>query len=77
MPISQVNSEPYEVSARFYRAVEEKASGLEHDADNDEVFAAQLEHPDHLQRQNLLIQAQRDKARHLRNFLADAKVRVG
>jgi hypothetical protein len=57
--------------------VQKKALVLEDDADKDEVFAASLEHPDHLQGQNLLIQAQRDQALRLRNFLAEAEVRAG
>ena len=72
----KLNGEPYEISARFYRALQAKALGLENDAQHDEVFAASLENPGHLQRQNLLIQTQRDKARRLRNFLAEARIRV-
>jgi hypothetical protein len=67
-------SEPYEISARFYRALQAKAISLEDDAQKDECFAASLENPGHLHRQNLLIQAQRDKAQRLRNFLAEARV---
>lgn len=75
MTISKLNSEPYEISARFYRALQEKASSLEDDAQKDEVFALSLENPDHLQRQSLLIKAQRDKAQRFRNFLAGARIR--
>jgi hypothetical protein len=74
--ILKLNNEPYEISARFYRALEEKALSLEDDAQKDEIFAASLEHPSHLQRHNLLVQAQREKARRLRNFLADARIRL-
>jgi hypothetical protein len=77
MTILKLNSEPYEISARFYRALQAKALSLEDDAQNDELFAASLENPGHLQRQNLLIQTQRDKARRLRNFLAEARMRAG
>ncbi len=77
MTISKLNSEPYEISARFYRALQEKALSLEDDAQKDEFFAASLENADHLHRQNLLIQAQRDKALRVRNFLAEARIRMG
>ena len=74
--ISNVNSEPYEISARFYQALQESALRLEDDAEKDEAFAASLEHPDHLQRHTLLVQAQRERARLLRRFLAEARIRT-
>ena len=40
--ISDVNSEPYEISARFYQALQESALRLEDDAEKDEAFAASL-----------------------------------
>jgi hypothetical protein len=50
---------------------------LENDARQDEAFAAILENPDHLQRQILLIDTQRDQARRLRDFLAASRIRCG
>ena len=49
---------------------------LENDALKDEVFASTLENPGHLERHNRLIQAQRDQARRLRDFLAASQIRV-
>jgi hypothetical protein len=71
----KLDTEPYQISARLYRAIQERAQHLEEDARNDETFAASLEHPGHLQRQNLLIQAQRDQAERFRSFLATAQIR--
>ncbi len=68
-------SEPYQLSARFYRAMQIKALSLEIDAVRDELAASTLDHPDHVRRQHLLIQAQRDEAERLRDFLARATVR--
>jgi hypothetical protein len=69
--------EPYEISPRFYRALQAKALSLENDARQDEAFAVTLENPDHLQRQNLLIDTQRDQAKRLRDFLAASRIRIG
>jgi hypothetical protein len=77
MPLSNLNHEPYEISSRFYRALEEMASHLEADAEKDEAVAASLQHPDHLERHRLLVRAQRERAGHLRNFLALSQVRIG
>jgi hypothetical protein len=71
----QLNSEPYEISVRFYGALRAKVLRLEADAHKDELVAASLEHPGHLQRQKLLIQAQREDAARLRNFLAGTRIR--
>ena len=76
MTTPKLNSEPYEISARFYRALRAKALSLEADAEKDEVFANSLEHPGHLRRQTFLIQAQREQARRLRNFLAETRIRL-
>jgi hypothetical protein len=76
MTISKLNSEPYEISARFYRALRAIALSLEADAEKDELFASSLEHPGHLLRQKFLIQAQRDEAGRLRNFLAETRIRI-
>jgi hypothetical protein len=75
--ILNVNREPYEISPRFRRALQAKALTLENDARQDEAFAATLENPDHLQRQNLLIDTQRDQAKRLRDFLAATRIRIG
>ena len=72
-----LDREPYEISPRFYRALQAKALSLENDARQDEAFAATLENPDHLQRQILLIETQRDQARRLRDFLSASRTRVG
>lgn len=71
----QLKSEPFEISVRFYGALRGKALRLEADARKDELAAASLEHPGHLERQNLLVQAQREEAAHLRNFLAGTRIR--
>ncbi len=76
MTIPTLNSEPYEISLRFYCALEAKALSLEADAQKDELFAASLHHPGHRHRQNLLIQAQRDDAGRFRNFLARTRIRI-
>lgn len=69
--------EPYEISARFYHALQAKALTLEEGAQKDEVFASTLGNPGHLRRQHRLIQAQRDQAKRVRSFLAAARIRVG
>ena len=68
--------ELYEISPRFYRALEAKALSLENDARQDEAFAATLENRDHLQRQYLLIDTERDQAKRLRDFLAASRIRI-
>jgi fructose-bisphosphate aldolase class 1 len=77
MAVSNLDDEPYEISARFYRALQEEAMSLEADAKKDEAFAASLSHPEHVRRQNRLVRAQRERARDLRNFLAKAEIRIG
>ncbi len=76
MTMPKLNSEPYEISVRFYRALRAKVLSLEADAEKDELFASSLEHPGHLLRQKFLIQAQRDEAGRLRNFLAETRIRI-
>jgi hypothetical protein len=71
-----LHSEPYEVSPRFYAAMQAKALSLEANARQDELFAASLEDPNHRERQNRLVQAQREQAERLRNFLADTRMRI-
>jgi hypothetical protein len=75
MTQTQLKSEPYEISVRFYDALRAKALRLEADADQDELVAASLEHPGHLKRQKLLIQTQREDAARFRNFLAGTRIR--
>jgi hypothetical protein len=71
----QLDSEPYEISARFHCALQAKALRLEADALADERAAESLDHPGHLQRQKLLIQAQRRDAGRFRTFLTRTRVR--
>ncbi len=71
------NLEPYHISPRFYLALHAKADTLESDAQKDEIFASRLDNPGHLERHYRLIQAQRDQARRLRDFLAASEIRVG
>jgi hypothetical protein len=75
MTQTQLKSEPYEISVRFYIALWANALRLEADADKDELAAASLEHPGHLQRQKLLVQAQREDAARFRTFLAGTRIR--
>ena len=69
-------SEPYQISLRFHRALWAQVFSLEANAQKDELFADSLEHLGHRQRQNLLVQVQRDDARRLRNFLARTRIRL-
>jgi hypothetical protein len=71
------NHEPYHISSRFYLALQAKAMSLESDAQKDEAFASTLDNPGHLERHHRLVQAQRDQARRLRDFLAASEIRVG
>jgi hypothetical protein len=75
MSYSLLKSEPYEISVRFYIALWANALRLEAAADRDELSAASLEDPGHLQRQKLLVQVQREDAARFRNFLADTRIR--
>ena len=67
--------EPYQISLRFYRALQAKAVLLEVEALRDELVVAVIDNPDQLRRQRLLIQAQRDEAERLREFLVRTTVR--
>jgi hypothetical protein len=69
MTTRKPESQPYEISARFYRALQEGA-------EKDEAAAATLDHPDHQRRHKCLVRAQRERARLLHRFLADARVRA-
>jgi hypothetical protein len=75
MPTLHPAPEPYQISDRFSRAIQAKALLLEIDALRDELITAAIENPDQLRRQRLLIQAQRDEAERLRNFLTRTSVR--
>lgn len=75
MTVPGTQFEPYEISARFYQALRATALHLEANARKDELFAASLDHPDHVQRQKRLVKAQRDQARRLWNFLTRARIR--
>ena len=75
MKHAQLNSEPYEISVRFYDALRAKALRLEAGARQDELVAATLEHPATFERQKILIQRQREDAARLRNFLASTRIR--
>ncbi len=70
----QPNSEPYQISVRFYDALWAQAVRLEADARKDELAADSIQHPGHLQRQKLLVQAQREHAARFRGFLACTRV---
>jgi len=67
--------DPYHISQRLHRAIQAKALLLEIDALRDELAACAIENPDQLRRQRLLIQAQRDEADRLRDFLTRTSVR--
>jgi len=75
MAAAQIVREPYQISPRFYRAMLLKALSLEVDALHDELVAASIDDPDQLRRQRLLVQAQRDEADRLRDFLNAATLR--
>jgi hypothetical protein len=76
MQPEKISREPYEISLRFYRAMEAKALLLDVDALRDEVAACSMEDPDQLRRQRTLIQAQRDEAERLRDFLSRTSLRA-
>ena len=59
----------YHISQRLHCAIQSKALVLEVDALRDELAACSIENADHLRRQRLLIQAQRDEAERMRDFL--------
>jgi hypothetical protein len=76
MTLTNPPAETYEVSARFYAAIQANVSRLEANALQDELLAASLEHPGHRERQNRLVLAQRQQAEHFRNFLAATRIRI-
>jgi hypothetical protein len=65
----------YHISQRLHHVLQTKALMLEIDALRDELTAFGLEDADQLRRQRLLIQAQRDEAERLRDFLTRTSVR--
>jgi hypothetical protein len=67
--------EPYEIGLGFYRALQAKALLLEVNALRDELAALAMDNPGQLGRQMRLVQAQRDEAERLRDFLARSTVR--
>ncbi|HXP08091.1 MAG TPA: hypothetical protein VN828_06315 [Acidobacteriaceae bacterium] len=72
----KLETDLYEISIRFYCALLEKSLRLEAQVRRDELFAASLEHAGHRRRHHRLIQAQRDDARRIRDFLADSRIRI-
>ncbi len=66
--------DPYQLSPRFYRAMHAKALCLEVDALRDELFSLTLTNPEHIRRHRILVQAQRDEAARLRDFLTRTTV---
>jgi hypothetical protein len=67
--------EPYQISSRFFLAMQVKALSLEANALHDELLSASITNMDQLRRQRLLIQAQRDEAERLRDFLKYTSIR--
>jgi hypothetical protein len=67
--------EPYQIGQRLYRFLLARALMLEVDALRDEILSAATENRDQLRRQRLLIQAQRDEAERLREFLRRTTLR--
>jgi hypothetical protein len=76
MTLPKIESEPHEISIRFYCALLERSLRLEAQARKDELFAISLEHPDHRRRHLCLIRAQREHAARIRDFLADSRIRI-
>ena len=70
------DQEPYEISPRFYLAMQARAVRLEANAAQDEHSATTLEHPEHVERQHHLARAQREQAKRFRSFLADTRIRI-
>jgi hypothetical protein len=75
MPTWDLTHEPYQISQRFYHSMQAKAVTLEVNALRDELAARMVDDPGQLRRLQLLIQAQRDEASRLRDFLTRACVR--
>lgn len=71
----RIASEQFEISPRFRRTLEDRATRLEHDASFDEGQASLLDDPDHIRRQLRLVAAQRTEALRIRLFLDRAVTR--
>lgn len=65
----------FEISPRFRRTLEERASRLESDASQDEAQIGHLQNRDHIRRQRRLVAAERAEALRLRIFLDRARTR--
>jgi hypothetical protein len=74
-PTRKHSSEAYLISQRFFRSMQARALTLEVDALRDELASHLIDNPGHLRRQRLLVQAQRDEAERLRDFLARTSIR--
>ena len=70
-----LDNEPFQLSPRFYQALQAKAVNLELDAHRDALRAAALNDPEHIARHNRLAAAQREEAARYRSFLAGARMR--
>ncbi len=68
--------EPYEIGEQLHRTIQTKALMLEVNALRDELAACTMGHLDQVRRQRLLVQAQRDEAERLRDFLRRTTVRA-
>jgi hypothetical protein len=73
-PTHKTTTERYQISGRFFRSMQARALTLEVNAVRDEVAARTVDNPDQLRRLRWLIQAQRDEASRLRDFLTRASV---
>jgi hypothetical protein len=67
--------EPYEIGHKLHRAIQTKAWMLEVDALRDELASCTMENADQIRRQRLLVQAQRDEAERLHDFLKRTTMR--
>jgi len=74
--LNRISPETYEISPRFRKSMELRIARLEHDADEDEVALAALEHEEHLRRHRRLIAVQRAEALRMRLFLDRSSDRV-
>lgn len=68
--------ESFEISPHFRHTIEERIARLEHDAERDEVQAAQLVNGDHIRRHMRLVAVERAEALRMRIFLDRASTRL-
>lgn len=68
--------EVFEISPRFRQTIHERIERLEADADRDEAQIENLDSPDHIARQRLLVAMQRTEALRMRLFLDRARTRL-